>query len=234
MKHVRAATGALALALLPLVVPTAQAAPPSMYHNVDVVSASFDSAQQEGCLLTQVFASATTGHWAGRHGPSVKQDGPSGVLLRVTDTCSAPAGDVSAAAADPGGVVLLEVEATSMALPLVTDQKLTRAGASGVLAGTDQDGTPVTVEMDVTWTGTGPLEHTTVRTKERLPGGNVSSAANEWGRAATARATVRLGEEVFTGTDDESRIERTKSHCIEIPTGPTTPEDFFPCFGFPG
>lgn len=234
MKHVRATASAVAVSLAPLLAATAQAAPPNMYHNVDVVSASFDSAKEEGCVLTQIFAAATTGHWAGDHGPSVRQQGPSGVLLRVIDTCAAPPQDLSAAAAGPSGVVLLEVEAMSMALPLVTDQHLTRASAVGILEGTDQDGTPVTLDLDVLWTATGPLEHTTVRTHDRLPDGVVSSTANEWGREATASATVRLGDQVFTGTDEESRIERTKSHCIEVPTGRTALGDFFPCFGFPG
>lgn len=234
MKHVRTITGVVAVSLLPLLVPTASAAPPNMYHTVSAESASFDSAQLDGCLLTEIFAAATTGHWAGDHGPSVKQDGPSAVFLRVTDTCAAPVDGPSTAAAGPGGAVLLEVEATSMQLPLVTDQQLRRASAVGTLEGTDQHGTPVTVGLEVVWTGAGPLEHTTVRTHDRLPDGNVSSTANEWGRPATAQATVHLGDQVLTGTDAESRIERTKSHCIEIPTGPTVPEEFFPCFGFPG
>ncbi|GAA5163565.1 hypothetical protein [Ornithinimicrobium tianjinense] len=224
-----------ALASLALVTMTASAAvasPPRMYHSVSVESASFDSVRVDGCLQTEIFAAATTGHWAGRHGPSVRQQGPTSVFVRVTDLCASPAGIT--AAAGPRGAVVLQVEATSMDVGLRTDQHLRSAVASGALEGTDQDGAPVQVGMDVHWTAAGPLEHSTLAHHTRLPEGQVTAADNAWRRAATATATVTLDGRVLTGTDEDSAVERVKSHCIEVPTGRFPPEDFYPCFGFPG
>jgi hypothetical protein len=232
----RTSAAALAgLTLLTLLAAPAGAAPPRMYHNVSVVSASFDSVQVDGCLQTELYAAATTGHWAGRHGPAVKQDGPTSVFVRVMDVCTDPGGDLVTAAAGPGGDVLLEVEATSMSIGLTTDQHLTSARAAGTLEGTDQDGTPVTVGLDVRWTAAGPLEHVTEGGSTRYPGeGIVAGAANEWLRPATATAVVTLDGDPLHGSDAESMIQRTKSHCLEVPTGSDPPEDFFPCFGFEG
>lgn len=233
--HRLSRTGAAvaSLGLLTLTASTAVASPPRMYHSVSVESASFDSVRVDGCLQTEIFAAATTGHWAGRHGPSGRQLGPTSVFVRVTDVCARPAGGIGAAAG-PGGAVVLEVEATSMSIGLTTDQHLTSATASGILAGTDQDGAPVAVSMDVRWTGTGPLEHATVSHHTRLPEGNVTAADNTWRRGATATAAVSLDGRVLTGSDEDSAVERVKSHCIEVPTGRIPAEDFYPCFGFPG
>ena len=158
--------------------------------------------------------------------------------MTTTYDCSDPdqrAEGLAAAAAGPGGEVLLAVEASSMSIGLTTDQHLTWARAVGTLQGTDQDGAPVTVGLDVLWTAVGPLEHTTDASHTRYPGeGNVSAAANEWTRRATATAVVTLDGQQLSGFDEDSMIQRTRSHCIEVPAGSDPAGDFFPCFGFPG
>jgi hypothetical protein len=234
MNRTSRTTAALAaLALVPALAPAAHAAPPRMYHTVSAESASFDSLQVEGCLQTELFVGATTGHWAGRHGPATKQAGPTGVLVRITDICQEAPEGFGTAAAGPGGAVVLQVEAQGM-IGLTTDQHLTSATVTGTLDGTDQDGAPVTVGVDVTWTAVGPLEHTTYSIHDGFPDGNATSTGNEWSRAATGTATVTLDGQALWGFDDDARIERTKGHCIEIPKGAPSDAEFFPCFGFPG
>jgi hypothetical protein len=103
----------------------------------------------------------------------------------------------------------------------------------------DADDAAVTLTLDARWTGVGELEHTTAHNHVLFPGeGVVSSTANDLRRDAEAVVTVQV-----TGPDgplvgvsdvaaDEALLERTRSHCIEVPRPGV--EEFYPCFGFPG
>ncbi|MFK5635958.1 MULTISPECIES: hypothetical protein [unclassified Ornithinimicrobium] len=222
-----------ALALLPALASAAQAAPPRMYHTVSHELAYLEAVQVDECQETHLWVSAAQGHYAGLHGPSNKQQGPSGVLVQVIDTCAELPDGPGTAAAEPGGDIVLEVQAQAM-IGVSMDQQLTWARFVGTLEGTDQDGNPVSVHVDAAWSGVGPLEHTTGHANVRLDGGNVNSANNDWRRDATGVATVALDGQTLPGFSGDGVLERTKSHCIEIPKGKPSDEEFNPCFGFPG
>ncbi len=224
-----------ALGLVAVAATGAVASPPRMYHNVSVESASLDTiAVVDDCLQQEIFVSSTAGHWVGRQSGSNRQEGPTAVFIRVIDLCAAGGTEgMTAAAAPPGGSVVLQVEAQAM-IGLQTDQQLTYASVSGVLPGTDQEGNPVSVVLDARWTQAGALEHQTYSSHDNLPEGTVSATSNEWSRPATAVVTVSVEGMTFHGVDPDSMVSRVKGRCIEVPKGSNpAPEEFFPCFGFP-
>ena len=73
--------------------------------------------------------------------------------------------------------------------PLVVDPRLTAASINTDMPGTDGNGNPVTVSLSASWTGIGPLEHSTVHNNANFPGeGN----DNNLRRAARANASVTV------------------------------------------
>ena len=218
---------------LMLTAATANASPPRIYHNVSVESASFDSVQVDGCLQTELYVSATTGRWTSQGGSNAQQ-GPTSVFVRVLDLCSTDtAGEMTAAAAPPGGAVILEASGQAM-FGLDTDQHLGTATVSGAMPGEDQDGNAVMIDVTATWTAAGDLVHETGHSNDHYPEGNVSAVSNEWSRVATGDAQVSVDGWLLMGHDDDSMIQRVKGRCIEVPKGSNpAPEEFFPCFGFP-
>lgn len=202
----------------------ATAGPPRMYHTISSSSGYASLARTRGCERTQVFVSSSVGKYAARPGPVGKQ-GLTGVDVRVTDLCS------TRAAAAGGGVVRFEAEGQD-ATRLVTDNRLRGASVTTDIAATDGQGHRVTVHLRVTWTATGPLEHTTSHSHARLADGNVSSAANDLRRPVTASLDVGAAGVRLRGTAGEANLEQTKSHCIEVPRPGV--RGFYPCFGFPG
>ncbi|MBA2695607.1 MAG: hypothetical protein H0U62_07135 [Actinobacteria bacterium] len=228
-----------AVALLPGLAVTAYAAPPRMYHSINVENASMSFVRTEGCLQAEVFIAGSHGHWAGRGGPAVKQEGPSSVFLRVSDICAAEGEDGPngrfAAAAGGGGNTVYTAEGQAM-IGLDTDARLTHASLAGDFPGEDGEGNPVVISVYAEWEGTGGLSHETSHSNVQLPPlGNVNSADNLWHRDATGIGSVSVAEYQVSGEDPDAVIQRVKAHCIEIPTGPEDPaEEFYPCFGFHG
>ncbi|SDB79776.1 hypothetical protein GA0111570_10145 [Raineyella antarctica] len=237
MKRLFLASG-VALALVPLLAPPAMAAKPNIYHTISSTHGSAVVSRVEGCELTEVFVSSSAAMYAAQPGPVNKQ-GLTSVFVRVTDTCASARAGARAAAVRPaaagGGAVLFSAEGQNMA-PLVADSRLTKASVSDVIKGTDDQENPVTITLHASWTGTGPLEHTTVRTGDHYADGNVSAHDNNLRRDAVAEVSVTVTGEgtdlSVTGTDQTAVLERVKSMCIEVPRPGVT--EFYPCFGFPG
>lgn len=203
---------------------------PRIYHTIGSSLGSAVVTQVVDCEQTEVFVSSSVAMYAAQPGPVTKQ-GLTGVLVRVTDVCGGQPGLAKAPAAG-GGVVVFEAEGQNGA-GLVVDPRLTRGSVSTTMSGEDAAGHPVTIELDASWTGTGPLEHSTAHTHVLFPGaGVVSSTANDRRREASAEVTVRVaGRTVSAGTTD-AVLEQDRSRCIEVPRPGV--EEFYPCFGFPG
>ena len=216
-------------ALLSLGAVPAAAAPPSIYHTISSTHGSAVVVATAGCEQTEIFVSSSVAMYAGQPGPVNKQ-GLTGVFVRITDACAVPPGGIGAAAG--GGVVLFQADGQNMA-PLVVDPRLTAASVSTQLPGTDGDGNPVTISLDASWTGTGPLEHDTGHDNQHFPDvGNVNSTGTNLSRAATATVSVAVNGLTAAGTDAEALLSQVKSRCIEVARPGV--EEFFPCFGFPG
>ncbi|MDT0164056.1 hypothetical protein Q9R32_00630 [Actinotalea sp. AC32] len=239
LTRVLTATAAGAAMALACAAP-AQASPPGsgdehgprMYHTIASTHASAVAQVVEGCERTDVFVSSAVGHYAAQPGPATKQ-GLTGVLVRVVDVCAA-AGDVAAAAA--GGEVVLAEYDGQVKVPLEVDPRLTAASVTATIPEADEP--DVTIALAVRWTGTGELEHSTGHSHVLIPGaGVVSSTANDLRRVADAVVTVEVTGPAGTllvsdEPADDALLERTRSHCIEVPRPGV--EEFFPCFGFPG
>lgn len=222
-----AAALAVPFALAPWATSIAGAAQPRIYHTIKDTTGSAVVSAAQGCELTEVFVSSSVAMYAAQPGPVGKQ-GLTSVFVRVSDTCAtAPL----RAAAGGGGTVVFEADAQNSA-PLVVDPRLTQASVTTDLPGTDDAGNPVTVHLSAAWTGTGPLEHTTVATHDNTGDGNVSSTTNGLRRPATATVSVRVSGRSVSATDPGAVVEQTKWHCIENPRPGV--EDYYPCFGFPG
>lgn len=214
-----------AIALLPLAAPPA-GAQPNIYHTIHSSHGSASVDRTNGCERVEIFVSSSVSAFAAQPGPVNKQ-GLTGAFVRISDVCAA-----AAAAPAPGGSVVFQADGQNLA-PLVVDPRLHSASIVTDLPGTDGDGTPVTIHLAASWTGVGPLEHSTVSSHENIPGtGNVSAADNNLRRAALATVNIQVGPHSVSGTDPGAVLERVKSHCIEVARPGV--EEFFPCFGFPG
>lgn len=222
--------GGVALALVPLIAVPAVAADMTPYHTVSATHGFATISRTEGCQLTEVSVSSSVGMYAGQPGP-VNNRGLTGVLITVTDTCATPE---SAPPAAGGGVVLFEAEGRSTT-PLVADPWLAAASVSGVLTGTDNYGNPVTINLDTSWTGTGPLEHATTLSSGHVVDGNLAANDDDLRRAAVANVLVRVvGDETdlsVTGSDaEQANLAQTELTCVRVPRA----TEVYPCFGFPG
>lgn len=231
MKRFILASG-VALALMSLLAAPAAAAKPNIYHTISSTHGSAVISQAEGCVLTEVFVSSSVAMYAAQPGPVNKQ-GLTSAFVRVSDTCATPEGVQPAAG---GGEAVLFSANGQSSTPLVVDPRLTKASVSDVLTGTDDDGNQVTITLNTTWTGIGPLEHTTTHNSGHFEDGNVAANDNNLRRAAVAEVSVRVvgdGTDLsVNGTDGQAVMERVKSMCIEVPRPGVT--EFYPCFGFPG
>lgn len=223
MRYSRRGAALLSAALLLLVAAPAAAAQPRIYHTIDASFADAVVVEEDGCVRTEVYVSASVGKYAEQPGPVVKQ-GLTGVLVRVLDVCAG-----AAAAAPGGGVVVAEYSGRAM-VALEVDPRLRWAHVSATLPVDDQPG--VAIELSATWTGVGPLDHSTGHTHELVPGvGVVASAGNELSRAAVADVVVRVADVQVAGRTEDAHLSRVKSHCIEVPRPGV--DEFYPCFGFP-
>ena len=216
----RVLIGLFTAAMVALTTAPAGAAP-NIYHTISSTHGSAAMVETIGCERTEIFVSSMVGMFAAQPGPVNKQ-GLTSVFVRISDVCAAPG----------RGVVLFQADGMNFA-PLEVDPRLTSASITTDIAGTDGDGNPVTISLSTSWTGTGPLEHSTVSSHENIPGlGNVNSTDNNLRRAATATGSVTVNGLTAAGTDSNAVLERVKGRCIEIARQGV--EDFFPCFGFPG
>ena len=203
---------------------------PRMYHTITSTHGFAALSVVDGCETTDVFVSSSVAMYAAQPGPVNKQ-GLTAVSVRVTDTCATRRTTAVAPAAGGGGDVIFEAEAQNGAR-LVVDPRLTTASVHTTMSGQDNVGNPMTVVLDARWTGTGPLEHSTVHTHSLYPReGVVNSAANELRRATDAHVTVSVAGRAVRGSTSDSLLDQSKSHCIEVPRPGV--EGFFPCFGFP-
>ena len=113
--------------------------------------------------------------------------------------------------------------------PLVVDPRLTAASINTDMPGTDGNGNPVIVSLSASWTGIGPLEHSTVHNNANFPGeGN----DNNLRRAARANASVTVIGRTAAGTDSEAVLVQVKSGCVEVARPGV--DEFYPCFRVPG
>ncbi len=134
--------------------------------------------QVDGCTQTEVFVSAMDAVFGSRPGPVNKQ-GLVGVFYRELDICSGPG---------PRFPVVFSADAQSLDR-LVSSPRFGTASIDVTLSGTDGDGNPVVIDLQVDWTAATRSSARRCRATAGSP--PVRSAARTFTRGPTASGPTR-------------------------------------------
>ena len=173
--------------------------------------------QVDGCRQVEVFVSAMDAVFGSRPGPVNKQ-GLVGVFYRELDVCAEPG--------PKGYPVVFQADAQSLDR-LVTTARFGAASVSAVLDGTDGDGNPVQIEIDLRWTADEPFARSKVSGNGWFPAGETHGArVHTFSRGLSASA-VAQGSMVVDGTridlaaTGDATLEQIRYFCqvIQRPRG---------------
>jgi hypothetical protein len=173
--------------------------------------------QVDGCLATEVFISAMDAKFGARPGPINKQ-GLVGVFVARRDMCAEPG---------PKGYPLVYA-ADGMTLDrLATTPRFDAAWIDVVVPGTDMDGNPVQIGLDLRWSPTGPMELSRVRGDAWFPegmkrGAHVHTFSHGLRADATASGSLSLDGQLLSLTStSDAQLEQVRYFCqvIQHPQG---------------
>jgi hypothetical protein len=194
-------------------------------YNQVIVSRSADAAlvAADGCIITEIFVSASDAVYGGRPGPVNKQ-GLTGVGIRRTDVCTAGGASLAslglhAAGGGGGGVVVFDgLGSTLDALGSTShfDEAWLRATLPVVNEVTAEE---VTVTVDLEWSLVGELDRDTGHSHipPQLFDGTVNSHWNSLMGEATVRGTVTIGTQTSTFANVEgAHLQQLKYGCQVI------------------
>jgi hypothetical protein len=158
--------------------------------------------QVDGCRQVEVFVSAMDAVFGSRPGPVNKQ-GLVGVFYRELDICSGPG---------PRFPVVFSADAQSLDR-LVTSSRFRTASIDVTLSGTDGDGNPVSIDLQVTWTAATAFERSKVSGNDWFPAGQKRGAhVHTWSHGSSADAIAR-GSVTVGGT--RIQLEPTTDATLE-------------------
>ena len=136
--------------------------------------------QVDGCIQTEVFVSAMDAVFGSRPGPVNKQ-GLVGVFYRELDICSGPG---------PRFPVVFSADAQSLDR-LVSSSRFGTASIDVTLSGTDGDGDPVVIDLQVDWMAATAFERSKVSNNGWFPAGQKRGAhVHTWSHGFRADATA--------------------------------------------
>ena len=168
-------------------------------------------AQVDGCTQTEVFVSAMDAVFGSRPGPVNKQ-GLVGVFYRELDICSGPG---------PRFPVVFSADAQSLDR-LVSSPRFGTASIDVTLSGTDGDGNPVSIELQVDWTATTALERSKVSGNDWFPAGEKRGArVHTWSHGLRADATATgsitvAGRHTDLGPTTDASLEQIRYFCVVL------------------
>ncbi len=173
--------------------------------------------QVHGCTQTEVFVSAMDAVFGSRPGPVNKQ-GLIGILYRELDVCAEPG--------PKGFPVVFQAEAQSLDR-LVTASRFTTAAIHVVMDGTDGDGNPATLAIDLEWAASEPLHRSRVSGNAWFPvdekyGARVHTFSHGLSAAAVARGSITVdGTRVELESTTDATLEQIRYFCqiIQHPQG---------------
>jgi hypothetical protein len=171
----------------------------------------------DGCLQTEVFVSAMDAVFGSRPGPVNKQ-GLVGVFYRQVDICAEPG--------PKGFPVVFQADAQSLDR-LVTSPRFRTASINAVLDGTDGDGNPIQMAVDLRWTASAPLERSRVSGNAWFPadekqGARVHTYSHGLAAPATASGSITVdGTRVDLEATSDATLEQIRYFCqvIQHPQG---------------
>ena len=134
--------------------------------------------QVDGCRQVEVFVSAMDAKFGSRPGPVNKQ-GLVGVFYRELDICSGEG---------PRFPVVFSADAQSLDR-LVSSPRFGTASIDAHLTGTDGDGNPVVVELQIDWTAATAFERSRISSNDWFPAGQKRGAhVHTWSHGLRADA----------------------------------------------
>jgi hypothetical protein len=179
--------------------------------------ASATFSQVDGCRQMEVFVSAMDAVFGSRPGPVNKQ-GLVGVFYRELDVCAEPG--------PKGFPVVFQADAQSLDR-LVTGPRFTDAAIDVVMDGTDGDGNPVRIALDIDWIAAEPLHRSRVAGNDWFPvdeklGAHVHTFSHGLSAAAEARGSITVGgTSVRLAPTTDATLEEVRYFCqiIQHPRG---------------
>ena len=173
--------------------------------------------QVDGCRQTEVFVSAMDAVFGSRPGPVNKQ-GLVGVFYRELDVCAEPG--------PKGYPVVFQADAQSLDR-LVTWPRFRTASLRVVLDGTDGDGDPIKMAMDIEWTASEPLRRSRVSGNGWFPvdekfGARVHTFSHGLSASAVAHGSITVGgTHLELQPTAEATLEQIRYFCqvIQHPQG---------------
>ena len=172
--------------------------------------------QVDGCTQTEVFVSAMDAVFGSRPGPVNKQ-GLVGVFYRELDICSGPG---------PRFPVVFSADAQSLDR-LVSSPRFGTASIDVTLSGTDGDGNPVVIDLQVDWTAATAFERSKVSGNGWFPAGEKRGAhVHTWSHGLRADATATgsitvAGTQTDLGPTTDASLEQIRYFCqvLQHPQG---------------
>lgn len=173
--------------------------------------------QIDGCRQTEVFVSAMDAVFGSRPGPVNKQ-GLVGIFYRELDVCAEPG--------PKGFPVVFQADAHSLDR-LVSSSRFTSAAVHVVMDGTDGDGNPVQMALDLEWAASEPLHRSRVSGNAWFPvdeklGARVHTYSHGLSAAAVARGSITIdGTRVDLLPTSDATLEQIRYFCqvIQHPQG---------------
>ena len=172
--------------------------------------------QVDGCRQVEVFVSAMDAKFGSRPGPVNKQ-GLVGVFYRELDICSGEG---------PRFPVVFSADAQSLDR-LVTSPRFGTASIDVELAGTDGDGNPVVIELQMDWTAATAFERSKISSNDWFPAGEKRGAhVHTWSHGlradAIASGSVTVGgTHVQLAPTTDATLEQIRYFCqvLQHPKG---------------
>lgn len=204
--------------LIASVVPAAAANPIDDYARViESRHAGATFVEIDGCRQTEVFVSAMDATFGSRPGPVNKQ-GLLGVFYRELDIC----GEVG-----PKGYPVVSTADAQSLDRLASAPRFGTASISAVLSGTDGDGAPVEIGIEVAWSAVDEFERSRVKGNGTFSepgehGARVHTFSHSLSAPAVATGSVTIdGTRMELGPTEDATLEQVRYFCqvIQHPQG---------------
>ena len=173
--------------------------------------------QVDGCRQIEVFVSAMDAVFGSRPGPMNKQ-GLVGVFYRERDLCAEPG--------PKGYPVVFQADAQSLDR-LATSPRFGTASVSAVLHGTDGDGNPIRMAIDLRWNAAEAFARSRVSGNDWFPAGQkrgarVHTFSHGMSASAIAHGSIVIeGEAIELPATGDATLEQVRYFCqvIQHPQG---------------
>ncbi len=198
---------AVVLALILVALPVMSALAGNIFHfsgrSADAFFSSFDPS---GCIGTFVSVFANDGRFQAPPGPGSSSSGAS-IFIDQFDFCT-------------GSSVFFFGFATLADADFRVSRGLTSARLNTTIPVVDPFGSPLDVDVDLTWTGTGDLSRGNSHFHSQSPNCIVNGHSNGSFRFAEASGSVTIAAENFTpNSSDFAELFSARSGTVEIGCG---------------